>query len=212
MHEVEQMLNEESKGVLLLGCEDCYYRYGRNLAVARINRKRPPGLAKKLSRDRIQLITTNHYSEKAIRAFTDSLASAKPNDGKATIKVLDYFKTNHIAATLILCAFFLIMPFFSNTKISFFDRDEKLLVLNFKYISSPTEFQGVNTNQQRQMQSLKPIVKRRSPIVVEVEGNKGNVLLKKEFSPRGLRKDISIFVYSEIPTFLFIVKFQQQTR
>ncbi|QQR96014.1 MAG: hypothetical protein IPJ93_04880 [Bacteroidota bacterium] len=193
MHEVEQMLNEESEGVLLLGCEDCYYRYGRNLAVARINRKRPPGLAKKLSRDRIQLITTNHYSAKAIREFTDSLASAKPNDGKATIKVLDYFKTNHIAAALILCAFFLLMPFFSNTKLSFFDKDEKLLVLNFKYISSPTEFQEQNTNQQRQMQSLKPIVKRRSPIMVEVAGSDGNILLKKEFSPRGLRKDISIF-------------------
>lgn len=200
MHDVEQMLHEESEGVLLLGCEDCYYRYGRNLAVARINRKRPPGLAKKISRDRIQLITTNHYSEKAIKEFAASLTSAKPNDGKTTLKMLDYFNTNHIAATLILCAFFFVMPFFSNTKLSFFDRDEKLLVLNFKYISSPTEFQKTSSNQQQQMQSLKPIVKRRSPILVEVAGSQGNVLLKKEFSPRGLRKDISIFVYSEIPT------------
>lgn len=200
MDDVEHSLDSQSDGVLLLGCEDCYYRYGRDLAVARINRKRPPFLSKKYSLNRIELITANHYSEKAVKDFVSSLPGAMSDTGRGSFKMLDYVKTNHILSVLILCAFFMIMPLFSNTKISFFDKNEKLLVLNFKYISSPTEFQETTTNQQFQMQSAKPIVKRRSPINVVVTDVNGKTIFEKEYSPRGLRKDIAIFVYNEITT------------
>ncbi len=203
MKDIEQKINYQSDGVLLLGCEDCYYRYGRNLAIARINRKRPPFLTKKIALNKIEVITTNHYSEKAVQDFVASLQKQSEDStekGRGTLKVLDYVKVNHVLSLLVICLFFLIMPLFSNTKLSFFDKNEKLLVLNFKYISAPTEYQETSTNQQFQMQSLKPIVKRRSPIQVTVTGSNGSVLYDKEYSPRGLRKDISIFVYSEMKT------------
>lgn len=200
MKDVENLLAEKSEGVLLLGCEDCYYRLGKNLAVQRLNRNRPPALSKKVSINRVQLITANHYSQGAVKDFVASLSGEEANSSKAELKILDYLKPNHIVATLIFCAFFLAMPLLSNTNISFFSKEQNLLVLNFKYISSPTEFQETTTNQQRQMQSLKPVVKRRSPIRVQVTGSAGNVLYSKEFTPRGLRQDISIFVYAEITT------------
>lgn len=200
MKEVEKMLHEKSEGVLLLGCENCYYRTGKNLVIQRLNRDRPPALSKKVSLNRVQLITANHYSENAVKDFVASLSSAAVDTEKQSLKVLDYVKPNHVLATLIFCAFFLAMPLLSNTNVSFFHKNENLLVLKFQYVSSPTEFQETTTNQQRQMQSLKPVVKRRSPIKVEVTGNNGNKLFEKEFSPRGLRHDISIFVYSEIAT------------
>jgi hypothetical protein len=153
-----------------------------------------------MSLNRVQFITTNHYSQKAVNEFVASLATSDVNADKAKLKVLDYLKVNHLAAAFIFCAFFLLMPLLSNTRISFFSKTEKLLVLNFKYISSPTEYLQPSGNQQRQMQSLKPVVKRRSPIVVQVTGSSGNMLYQKEYAPRGLRQDISIFVYDEIST------------
>ncbi len=208
MKDVGQMLDEKSEGVLLLGCEDCYYRLGRNLAIKRLNRERPPAFSKKLSLNRVQLITTNHYSESAVKDFVSSLPANNTDAEKAKLKILDYFKPNHLVAVLIFCAFFLAVPLLSSTNVSFFNKNENLLVLNFKYISSPTEFHEASGNQQRQMQSLKPVVKRRSPIKIIVTGSNNNKLFEKEFAPRGLRQDISIFVYSEIATTDSVVNIQ----
>lgn len=199
--DIEHFLEHKSDGVLLLGCEECYYRLGKTWAIERLIRKRPPALSKKISLSRVQLITTNHYSENAVKEFADSLSvAAEISSEKGELKILDYLKTNHVISTVIFCVFFLAMPLLSNTNISFFSKQEKLLVLSLKYISSPTEFRETTKNQQRQMQSLKPVVKRRSPIQVEVTGGIGNILYKKIFLPRGWHQDISIFVYSEITT------------
>jgi len=200
MKEAEQILNERTEGMLLLGCEDCYYRLGRDLAIKRFNRKRPPFFSRKISLHRVQLFTANHYSEKAVHDFVAQLSAPPTDSGKGELKVLDYVKVNHLVAVFIFCIFFFAMTLLSNTQLSFFDKKEKLLVFNFKYISSPTEFKEMTTNKQVQMQSLKPIVKRRSPILVEVTTPQGVTLYRKEFTPRGLRQDISIFVYDEIKT------------
>ncbi len=207
MKDVEQSLNGQADGVLLLGCEDCYYRYGRDLAIARLNRKRPPFISKKAPINKIQLITTNHYSENRVTEFVETLNNP-PDDkekGRGMLKVLDYSKTNHFLSIIIICIFFLAMPILSNTKLSFFNKDENLLILNFKYISSPTAFMETTANKQMQMQSLKPVVKSRSSIQVKVSTAQGQVLFNQEYSPRGLRKDISIFVYKEIATLDSIV-------
>lgn len=200
MKDVEQMLNEKSDGVLLLGCEDCYHRYGKDIAVSRLERKRQPVLSKRVSLNRIQLITANHYSQQAVSDFVKELPKHLENTEKGELKILDYFKPHHWAAVLIFFALFLAIPFLSNTRISFFNKSENMLVLNFKYISSPTEYEDYSGKQQRQMQSLKPIVKRRSPIQVEVTSTNNQVLFEKKYTPRGLRQDISIFVYNEILT------------
>lgn len=196
--DIEKILDEQAEGVLLLGCEDCYHRYGKEWEINRIQRKRPPVLSKRADLNRIQIVTTNHYSPETVQAFVGSFNQANPAE-PATLRVLDYFKPNHIAATAIFCLFFLAMPLLSNTQLSFFDKSEKMLVLNFKYVSSPTEYMKVGSSA-RQMQYGKPVVAKRSPIRVQVWNGKGQLLLSKDYNPRGLRQDIAIFVYNEIKT------------
>ncbi len=197
---VENLLESKSDGILVLGCEHCYYRYGRTWLTDRLMRKRPPFVEKQMPMHRIRIMTPNRFSEKEVTGFLDELKQGAGSNGAAgEPRVLDFFRARHIPAVLIFCLFFLAMPLLSHLNISFFDKQENMLVLNFRYVSSPTEFKHIESSD-RQMQFGKPVVTRRSPVLVTVVTEAGVELFSKEYQPRGLRNDIALFVYEEIRT------------
>ncbi len=197
--EVEHLLAEKSEGVLLLGCEDCYHRLGKTWLTERLVRNRPPGLAKAVPQKRIELITANNYSEKALQDFTDLLQKPEADEAGAVYRIHDFLKANHALAAMLITLFFLSIPLLSNTRVSFFSKQEHLLVLSFKYISTPIEFREIKSDE-RQMQLGKPMVAKRSPVKVEVMNEAGEVIYTRQYVPRGLKQDIAIFVYDEIRT------------
>ena len=49
------------------------------------------------------------------------------------------------------------------------------------------------------MQALDPVVKRRSPVLLKVYSSSDKSLLyQKEYTPRGLRQDIAMFIYTRL--------------
>lgn len=76
--------------------------------------------------------------------------------------------------------------------------DEKTLFVNFKYISTPLEYE-TNSSGAKHMQAQVPVVKRRSPVSLKVFSSADQTLLfEKEFMPRGLRQDIAMFIYTQL--------------
>ena len=56
-----------------------------------------------------------------------------------------------------------------------------------------------NTSTEKHMQSLTPVVKKRSPVLLKVLSAENNKLLyEKEFVPRGVRNDIAMFIYTQL--------------
>jgi hypothetical protein len=73
-----------------------------------------------------------------------------------------------------------------------------MLIVNFKYISTPTEYDKI-VSEEKHMQTLNPVVKRRSPVLLKIySSNDGSLLYQKEYAPRGLRQDIAIFIYTQL--------------
>ncbi|OWY25505.1 hypothetical protein C7N43_20085 [Sphingobacteriales bacterium UPWRP_1] len=189
------------EGVLLMGCEECYFRLGKTWTLDRITHKRPPMLSKKVPLSKVRFITSVQPNVNAeIVAFAQELSNntaANVHHDTAPLTVRDFLKPNHVIAVLLFTVFFGVLALFSATKLHFYPKNEQLLVLSFKYVSSPTVTTQLQT-QEKHMQSPVPMVKSRSPIKLQIVGNSGKTLLVKEYSPRGLRKDIAIFVYEEL--------------
>src|SRR5690606_10800287 len=55
--DVQQMLDNNCEKVAILGCEDCYYRLGKNWTINRFLRKRPPAFSKKFDASKVRLYT-----------------------------------------------------------------------------------------------------------------------------------------------------------
>jgi hypothetical protein len=72
-----------------------------------------------------------------------------------------------------------------------------VLVLSFKYRSSPVREEVQKSRGLSHMQAQTAIIKERSPIKVEVYEN-GRLIHARVFNPRGIRKDASVFVYDEV--------------
>lgn len=196
--DVQQIAQHRSKAVALLSCEDCYYRQGKNWSVLRFLRKRPPVFSKKLSVDNVRLFTISQYKPEQLKEFLISVD--KPIDAVSENKFQykDYFKANHVLAGLIMVAFFLLMIPLSNGIVHFYSKKEKILVVNMKYVSSPTEYERMESNE-KHMQSKTPVVKKRSPVKLEIVSAKnGKKIYEKEYSPRGLRHDIAMYIFTEL--------------
>ncbi len=194
--DAQKMLDENTQGIALLGCEDCFYRHGKTWAIKRFLRKRPPVFSKKLDASRVQLFTLTKYSTEKLKAFHQSLLGNDTRENK--LVVADNKKQNHFFSILILISFFALMVPLSRTVVRFFNPTEKTLIVNFKYISSPTEYEQT-TSSEKHMQSLNPIVKRRSPVSLKVFSSTDKSLLyEKEYLPRGLRQDIAMFIYTQL--------------
>ncbi|MBI2729559.1 MAG: cytochrome b N-terminal domain-containing protein [Sphingobacteriales bacterium] len=194
--DVQRILDNNSKAVALLGCEDCYYRYGKTWTIKKFLRKRAPAFSKKYDASRVQLLTITKYSKEKLSSFYQSLDENTGKENK--LSLFDNIKIKPVFSVLILSAFFALMVPLSSTVIHFFNPTEKTLIVNFKYISGPTEYDQ-SVSSEKHMQTLNPVVKRRSPVMLKVYSSANKSLLyEKEYRPRGLRQDIAMFIYTQL--------------
>lgn len=194
--DVQKILDSSNGKVAFLGCEDCYYRLGKTWAINRFMRKRAPLFSKKYDAARLRLYTLTQYSKEKIFAFVKS--DSETDHNKSQITVSDHLKAKPVLSVLILTAFFALMVPLSSTVVRFFNPTEKTLFVNFKYISTPMEYE-TNNSSEKHMQSLTPVVKKRSPVLLKVfSANNKKLLFEKEFTPRGVRNDIAMFIYSQL--------------
>ncbi|MCO5234300.1 MAG: hydrogenase iron-sulfur subunit [Chitinophagales bacterium] len=196
--DVQKILENNSSKVALLGCEDCYYRLGKTWAVNRFSRKRAPLFSKKYDASRLQIYSLTQYSKEKLENFSkESIASTV--DTQSNVTIWDHLKSNTFLSVLIMTLFFMLMVPLSNQTVRFFNPKNKTLIVNFKYISSPTEFEKSSISTARHMQAKNPIVKRRSPVELRIYSSDNKALLfQKTFEPRGLRKDIAMFIYTQL--------------
>lgn len=193
--DVQQMLESNSKSVAMLGCEDCFYRHGKNWAIKRFMRKRAPSFSKKYDASKIQLLTFTKYNKEKLNTFIKSINN---NNRVNQLSVVDNKKRNAFLSILILTAFFALMVPLSSTVVHFFNPKEKMLIVNFKYISTPTEYEQSNSTA-KHMQSVNPTVKKRSPVSLKIYSSSDNSLLyERTYKPRGLRQDIAMFIYTQL--------------
>lgn len=196
---IRDRLEHHSEGVALVGCEDCFYRYGKEFEELRLNRKRRPTLFRRSPLQRIRLIALTDTVGEELERFKKELQTVDDKKVQNKLKVLERRTYYPLVAAIVTFLFFMLIPFVSNSNFTFYKPDNKLLILNFRYVSTPTEYQELRSGPAH-MQSAKPIVKSRSGITIRVEDSKGNTIYAKDFEPRGLRKDIAIFVFAEIET------------
>ena len=144
----------------------------------------------------MQLLTLTAYSKEKLYSF---FKSAQNNaDAKDQLSVIDNAKGNAVLSVLILTAFFALMVPLSSTVIRFFNPTEKMLIVNFKYISSPQEYEQ-STSQAKHMQTLSPVVKKRSPVTLKIfSAADKSLLYEKEYTARGWRQDIAMFIYTQL--------------
>ncbi|MCO6494866.1 MAG: cytochrome b N-terminal domain-containing protein [Bacteroidetes bacterium] len=193
--DVQEMLDNNTKKVALLSCEDCYYRLGKTWTVNRFNRKRAPLFSKKYDAGNVKLFTLTQYSKEKLSDFTKQEVS---NNGYNEPGIEDNRKKHHIISVLIMTLFFALMIPLSSTTIHFFNPKEKTLIVNFKYISTPEEYEQNNSGAIH-MRTLKPVVKKRSDVMLRIYSSETKQLLyEKEYKPRGIRSDIAMFIYTQL--------------
>ncbi|MBS1920899.1 MAG: cytochrome b N-terminal domain-containing protein [Bacteroidetes bacterium] len=194
--DVQQILENNSKKVAILSCEDCYYRLGKKWTLKRFTRNRAPVFSKKYNASNVRLFTLTQYQKEKLYAFSKEHNEKDSEPGQFTYA--DNKKTHPVLSILILVAFFSLMIPLSSTVVHFFNRSEKTLFVNFKYISSPTEYDK-STSAEKHMQAKMPVVKKRSPVVLKIfSSGEHKLIYEKEFKPRGLRQDIAMFIYAQI--------------
>ncbi|MBS1641164.1 MAG: cytochrome b N-terminal domain-containing protein [Bacteroidetes bacterium] len=193
--DVQQMLDNNTNKVAFLGCEDCYYRYGKTWAINRLLQKRPPAISKRYNASRLSLFTLNQYTPEGLLKF---VKETETNNNQEKTQIVDYHKVKPVVATIMLTAFFALIIPFTNTKVRFFNPNDKTLVVNFKYVSSPVEYEQ-NVSSMKHMQSATPVVKKRSSVVLKIYASKTKkILFEKQYTPRGLRHDIAMFIFNQM--------------
>ncbi|HRO45690.1 cytochrome b N-terminal domain-containing protein [Agriterribacter sp.] len=194
--DVQQILENNSRKVALLSCEDCYYRLGKTWTIKRFLRKRAPTFSKKYDASKLKLFTLTQYSKEKLLAFSDE----RNENGKKQDKLIiaDHEKSHPVLSVLILTVFFACMIPLSSTVVRFFNPEEKTLIVNFKYISTPQEYEQ-GSSAAKHMQALTPVVKKRSPVALKIFSSQDQSLLyEKEYTPRGVRQDIALFIYTQL--------------
>ncbi len=191
----EELLNLGLEGLILVSCEyeDCYFREGNKWLEERYKRERRPILRKKVIGGKVLILEAPYV--KSIDKEIDVFIKADKNKEESTIITLG--KINYALATMVLALpIFLFYPLTTH-RISFYPTDKSVVVLNFKYRSSPVKEIAKESTGLKHMQAQMAIAKERSPVKVDVF-LEGKVIYSKVFNPRGLRKDASLFVYEEI--------------
>lgn len=194
--DVQEILENNSEKVALLSCEDCYYRLGKTWTINRFSRKRPPLFSKKYDASRVRLFTLNQYDPQKLLAFCGEKRTAEKQEGQ--MEIMDHKKARPWLAVLALTLFFALMVPLSSTTVHFFNPQEKTLIVSFKYISSPTEYEKRSSGAAH-MQAVNPVVKKRSPVLLKIfSGMDQSLIFEKEYLPRGLRQDIAMFIYTQL--------------
>ncbi len=191
----EEILRMDIKGLVVVSCEyeDCYFREGNKWLEERYERKRRPILKKKVEGAKV-LILEAPYVKPIEKEIDDFMKAGK--EGK-DVRIVSSGRLNYALASLMLAVpIFLFYPLTTHT-VSFYPKDRSVLVLSFKYRSSPIREEVQKSKGLSHMQAQSAITKERSPIKVEVYANEKQIYTKV-FNPRGIRRDASIFVYDEI--------------
>jgi quinol-cytochrome oxidoreductase complex cytochrome b subunit/ferredoxin len=187
---------KDDNKLILVGCESCYYRFGADWAKVRMNRKRRPVSRPSVNFNNILFVSSGQNVAQKIREFIEDKA---PSQKRRNIRVVEWPKVNYILATVISLLLFLSIPVLSNAKLHFYSPTDRTVILSLKYISSPVEETSENSSRLSHMQSPVPIITRRSSITIDLlDKASGAVIYSKEFQPRGLRKDVAIYVFDEI--------------
>ncbi|MDO8368268.1 MAG: 4Fe-4S binding protein [Saprospiraceae bacterium] len=198
--EVDLLLKNRANGVAFVSCEECYYRFGREWEEKRLGRNRRPVFARRSSLQRVRVFAGVQKIEMALRQFADHLKSVDDKKSENKLSIVGQYRPRHLAAGLITLAFFVLMPFFSNPIVRFYNPENRIVIVNFHYISSATEYEQASTNSATHMKPTQPMVKHRSPVMLNLYDKDHQLFYSKEFKPRGLRQDIAIFVFDEIKT------------
>ena len=194
--DVQRILENNSHKVALLSCEDCYYRLGKTWAINRFMRKRAPSFSKKYDASKLKLFTLTQYSKERLLAFSQEQVGDDKKPGR--LAIADHERSRPILSTLTLTLFFALMVPLSSAVVRFFDPAEKTLIVNFKYISTPQEYEQSNSGA-RHMQALTPVAKKRSPVMLRIFSSQDRSLLyEREYTPRGVRQDIALFIYTQL--------------
>ncbi|MBL7736164.1 MAG: cytochrome b N-terminal domain-containing protein [Chitinophagaceae bacterium] len=194
--DVQRILENNSHKVALLSCEDCYYRLGKTWAINRFMRKRAPSFSKKYDASKLKLFTLTQYSKEKLLAFSREQVRDDKKPGR--LAIADHERPRPILSTLILTLLFALMVPLSSAVVRFFDPAEKTLIVNFKYISTPQEYEQGSSGA-KHMQALSPVAKKRSPVMLRIFSSQDRSLLyEHEYTPRGVRQDIALFIYTQL--------------
>lgn len=177
---VRELMINGAKGVVIVACEeeDCHFREGTKWLIERYERRRKPFLKEDVDPSKVKIILAHSVRDISPEVDTFIMGTNQKREERA-IEISSYKRIRYAMATILLLipAFFL-YPL-SVDRVSFYPKDKSLLILSFKYRSTPS------------------LAMARSPIQVDVSANE-EVVFSKTYNPRGIRKDASIFVYEEI--------------
>ncbi|MCC6384934.1 MAG: cytochrome b N-terminal domain-containing protein [Bacteroidia bacterium] len=194
--DVQQILENNSHKVAILSCEDCYYRFGKNWTIKRFLRERAPTFSRKYDASKVRLFTLTQYSKEKLLAFSQDTTQTEIR--KAQFSIADHEKAKPVLSVLIMALFFALMIPLSRTTVRFFNPAEKTLIVTFKYISTPQEYEQ-STSAAAHMQARTPVVKKRSSVRLKIFSSVDQTLLfEKVYDPRGLRQDIAMFIYAQL--------------
>lgn len=191
---IDELSLEGENKLIFVGCESCYFRFGPEWAQSRINRNRRPLPKPSAPFGNMLFVTSGQAINKTIQAFLTA-----PVTKQKEIQTASYKNISYVPAIILTLAFFCIIPYFSNREISFYDANKRTLILNLKYTSSPVKEMQHNSAQLSHMQSPIPIITGRSDIylmIFDIQTRK--TIYIKKYEPRGLRKDIAVYVYDEV--------------
>ncbi len=184
-------------GVMIVGCDgpDCYFREGIQWTEERFLGRRRPRLLKTLPRGRVSIVEAPNVVDVShhVSRFLSQIREGKTPD---EVSIFSQNRVNHILAAGVLALPFLTFYPLTVDRMDFYPTDRSLIVLTFKYRSSPVKKAEKVYSKLKHMQALKNIVLERSPIEVTLTLD-GRPILRKVYNPRGLRRDSSIYVYEE---------------
>ncbi len=184
-------------GVMLISCDgpDCYFREGVEWTEERFLGRRRPRLLKNIERGRVRLVEMPNVAD--VNSEVDRfLEELRENRVPKDVTIVSKSRLNPVLAPAILFLPFLSFYPLTTHRINFYPTDKALVVMTFKYRSSPVKKAKTTYSKLKHMQAIKNIAIERSPIDVVLLMD-GKPLLKKRYNPRGMRRDSSIYVYEE---------------
>ncbi|MEO5358242.1 MAG: hydrogenase iron-sulfur subunit [Nitrospirae bacterium YQR-1] len=180
VNHAKEILDAGVKGIFMVGCEqdDCHYREGCKWTVQRYEKTRKPSLHKDVDVTAVRVFETTSVENitKELDKFIADLDTGFKTD---KLMILGHNKINYILASIVLIVAVAILYPLTNDLKAFYPEDKAVIILTFKYRSTSS------------------VASARSPIKVELLEN-GKPIYSREYYPRGIRRDSSVFVYDEI--------------
>ncbi len=190
---------KHAKGVMLISCDgpDCYFREGIQWTEERFLRRRRPKLLRKLEGGRIRILEAPSVvrADGEVESFLSYLKVGKSFGEE--VSVVSRSSLNPVLAPLILVLPFLSFYPLTTHRVDFYPKDKVVAVITFKYRSSPVKKRESFYGKLEHMRAVSSIAVERSPVELELYVD-GKEKLRKVYSPRGLRKDASVYVYEEL--------------